>query len=90
MTDKDILAQYAADVDALLSKGASRNLVEKVTKLSADARKKLAGDSAKSILGILATTADNVAEHPEAYASWEEAARTYGGLGTGGVTSGNE
>lgn len=29
-------------------------------------------------------------QHPEAYASWEETARTYGGLESGGVTSGNE
>lgn len=68
--DEGVFGEYAEKMDGLLRRGPSKNpeasRVE-VTKLNCETREKLAGDSDRSIFGIMADCAENAAYHPECY-----------------------
>lgn len=73
----NVVKRYAKDMDKLLKRGAGSDpdaFRAEVTRLSTEARAGAAGDSDRSIVGMLATCAENVAGHPECYAAWRDLA----------------
>ena len=72
---KGVFGEYTEKMGRLLKQGPSKDpetFRAEVTKLNCETLDKLSGDSDRSIFGVMADCAENVACHPECYGYWAD------------------
>ncbi len=72
---KEVFSEYAEKMDGLLKRGPGDSpeaFRAEVTRLNCETLRKLEGDSDRSLFGLLADCAENVACHPESYGYWAD------------------
>lgn len=72
---KGTFTEYVEEMDGILKQGPggdSEGFRTEVTRLNGETLRKLEGDSDRSLFGILADCAENVACHPESYGYWAD------------------
>lgn len=72
---KGTFTEYVEEMDGILKRGPGgdpEGFRAEVTRLNCETLRKLEGDSDRSLFGILADCAENVACHPKSYGYWAD------------------